>query len=216
MGEVILKYLDDHEYFFLLSSHVVMLIFYPFVMGSEHPSLWIHILISIILITWLYAANSHERFMVRTMILGVFALVLTWVNFLFDAFYITLLLNIIWLLFFAIILYNLVINLHNIDEINKHVVFGAMAGYLVLWLIGAFVFAIIELTLPGSFSGFHTLLVSFPDFIYYSYVSMTTLGYGDILPIGYHAQSWSIMFTIAGQIYLAVLIGMIVGKYVRK
>ena len=87
--------------------------------------------------------------------------------------------------------------MHNIEQVDQHMVFGAVAGYLLVGLIGAFVFAIIELTTPGSFSGFHNISVSFPDFIYYSYVSMTTLGYGDILPISYHAQSRSIMFTIA-------------------
>jgi hypothetical protein len=45
---------------------------------------------------------------------------------------------------------------------------------------------------------------------------MTTLWYGDILPVGYHAQSWSIILTIAWQMYLAILVGMLVGKYVRK
>lgn len=216
MVEKIRDYLDAHEYFLLITSHIMMLIFYPFVMESIHPALWVHILISLILVTGLYAANSHRKFVVRTMLLGVFALVLTWVNFLFDDIIITLLLNVVGLLFFLVIIYNLIINLHSIDEINQHMMFGAIAGYLILGLIGAFVFAIIEITVPGSFSGFHGVAASFPDFIYYSYVSMTTLGYGDILPISYHAQSWSIMFTIAGQIYLAVLIGMIVGKYVRR
>jgi len=217
MLEKIWCYLDEHEYFLLIASHVIMLVFYPFVIETVHASLWMHLMITLILITWLYAANTHEKFVVRTFLLGLAVLVLTWMNYLFVTENLwTLALNIFWLLFFCVILYNLVIDLHQINEIDQHMIYGAVAWYLILWLIGAFVFAIIELTLPGSFSWFSWTEVWFPDFIYYSYVSMTTLGYGDIIPVWYHAQSWSILFTIAWQMYLAVLIGMLVGKYVRK
>jgi hypothetical protein len=217
MKEKLLAYLDEHEYFLLIASHVTMLIFYPFVIDSPHALLWMHVLISLILITWLYAANTHERFVIRTVLLWVIAFILTWANFLYtDTILITLMLNIVGLLFFCIILYNLIIDLHTMESINQHMIFGAVAGYLILWLIGAFVFALIEMTTPGSFTGFVWTAIGFPDFVYYSYVSMTTLGYGDIIPVGYHAQSRSVLFTIAGQMYLAILIGMLVGKYVRK
>ena len=217
MLERIWDYLDDHEYFLLITSHVIMLVFYPFVIDTMHASLWMHLMISLILITWLYAANNHKRFMVRTVLLWAMTFLLTWVNFIFSNETLrTLALNVVWLLFFCIILYNLVIDLHKIEDINQHMIYGAVAGYLILWLIWAFVFAIIELTMPWSFAWFTQEVASFPDFIYYSYVSMTTLGYGDVLPVGYHAQSWSIIFTISWQMYLAVLVGMLVGKYVRK
>lgn len=194
-----------------------MLVFYPFVIETAHASLWMHVMISLILITWLYAASSHERFVVRTVLLWIMTFVLTWVNFIFiNETLRAFALQIVGLMFFSIILYYLVIDLHTMEEINQHMIFGAVAGYLILGLIGAFIFAIIELSLPGSFSWFSHSIVSFPDFIYYSYVSMTTLWYGDILPVGYHAQSWSIILTIAWQMYLAILVGMLVGKYVRK
>lgn len=216
MGERIWEYLDKHEYFLLIISHVAMLIFYPFVIDSPHASLWMHILISLILITWLYAANTHERFVVRTFLLGLIAFILTRATYVYtDTLFLIMARNIIGLLFFCIILYNLVVDLHKIKEIDQHMIYGAVAGYLILWLIGAFVFAIIEIGLPGSFTWFVIAFPTLPNFIYYSYVSMTTLGYGDVLPVGYHAQSRSIIFTIAGQMYLAVLIGMLVGKYVR-
>jgi hypothetical protein len=79
--------------------------------------------------------------------------VLTWVNFIFiNETLRAFALQIVGLMFFSIILYYLVIDLHTMEEINQHMIFGAVAGYLILGLIGAFIFAIIELSLPGSFS----------------------------------------------------------------
>jgi hypothetical protein len=130
-----------------------MLIFYPFVVNTADAMLWMHILISIILITGLYAANSHERFVVKTFLLGIVTLVLTWATFVYaDAQWLVIALNAVGLLFFCIILYNLVMDLHQMEDIDKHMIFGAVAGYLILGLIGAFVFALIEITVPGSFT----------------------------------------------------------------
>ena len=57
------------------------------------------------------------------------------------------------------------------------------------------------------------LLTSRADFIYYSFVTMTTLGYGDITPLKSLARSLSIFFSVAGQLYLAFIIATLVGKY---
>ena len=132
MTEKVLQYLDDHEYFLLIISHITMLIFYPFVMETGGSSLRVHILISLILITGLYAVNTHTKFVMETMLLGIFAFVLTWVNFVFNEMIITLLLNIVGLLFFSVITYHLVIHLHDIEHVDKHMIFGAVAGYLLL------------------------------------------------------------------------------------
>ena len=49
--------------------------------------------------------------------------------------------------------------------------------------------------------------------IYYSFVTMTTLGYGDITPVGPQARSLSILLSITGPMYIAILIAKLVGKY---
>jgi len=51
------------------------------------------------------------------------------------------------------------------------------------------------------------------DFIYFSFVTITTLGYGDILPVSHLARSLAIMFSVTGQLYLTMIIAMLVGKY---
>lgn len=211
------EFLDNHEYFLMIFSHVLMLVVYPFLVDTLYAELGMRVLISLILITWLYAAHSHHKFVLSTLLLGVTSFVLTWLSYAYASeFFLSFAVYLMWLLFFCVILYNLIMDLHTMRNIDQHMIFGAIAGYLIVWLIGAFVFALIELLVPGSFTWFMQDIYVLPDFIYYSYVSITTLWYGDIIPIWYHAQSWSIIFTLWGQMYLAVLIGMLVGKYVKK
>ena len=53
-------------------------------------------------------------------------------------------------------------------------------------------------------------------FLYYSLVTLTTLGYGDITPITYIAGSLAVLEAIFGQLYLVVLVAWLVGMYVSK
>ena len=53
-------------------------------------------------------------------------------------------------------------------------------------------------------------------FIYYSFVTMTTLGYGDITPITPPAAALSYMQAVAGQLYMAVTIARVVGIHVSR
>lgn len=68
---------------------------------------------------------------------------------------------------------------------------------------------------PSSFSGVeqqqgHALSWRF---LYFSFVTLTTLGYGDVLPLNIYAQTLTVMETVIGQFYLAILVAALVGAY---
>jgi len=54
------------------------------------------------------------------------------------------------------------------------------------------------------------------DLIYYSFVTLTTVGYGDITPANSLTKSLTILEAIIGQLYLTVLVALLVGKYVSE
>jgi hypothetical protein len=94
------------------------------------------------------------------------------------------------------------------------VLWSAVSVYLIIGLIWALFYSIIEFFDPGSFrySGSPTLLLSDSDLIYYSFVTITTLGYGDIVPATIHAKSFVIVEIITGVLYLAILISSFLKK----
>jgi hypothetical protein len=89
----------------------------------------------------------------------------------------------------------------------------------------AYAFAAMELHHQGSFSAalLHRtagdsapLLGSFHSFIYYSFVCLTTIGYGDIAPLSEGARMLSVMEAVFGQLYMAILIARLVGLQVGQ
>jgi len=103
-------------------------------------------------------------------------------------------------------------------DINTNRIVGAVCVYLLLGVIWAMTYTIIEMVSPGSFAGFSPLDDRGWDseWLYFSFVTMTTLGYGDILPISATARGFAYMQAIVGQFYIAVLVAGLVGAYVSN
>ena len=53
----------------------------------------------------------------------------------------------------------------------------------------------------------------FADYLYYGFVTFSTLGYGDIVPLKPHAKALSLLISVTGQLYLAIIVATLVGKF---
>ena len=104
------------------------------------------------------------------------------------------------------------------DEISANRLIGAVCVYLLLGVIWAYAYSILALVSPDSFSGFSPWSDRAWDseWLYFSFVTMTTLGYGDILPVSATARSLAYLQAIFGQFYIAVLVAGLVSVYVSK
>ena len=92
----------------------------------------------------------------------------------------------------------------------------SITGYLIIGLLGGFLAEGLEQSVPGSYHHSTGMELSLYSFIYYSYVTMTTLGYGDIIPVTQKSQSLSLLLVVAGQLYLAVIIAINISKFMQK
>ena len=89
-------------------------------------------------------------------------------------------------------------------------------AYLLFGIAGSMIFKVIYEDFPGAFNmpdGSHH---SISSFVYYTFVTLSTLGYGDITPLSPIARSMSIFFSVAGQLYMAMIVAVLVGKYLSK
>lgn len=93
---------------------------------------------------------------------------------------------------------------------------GASCIYLLLGIIWAILYSNLYFFSPGSFSGleYHGGL-HFSEFMYYSYVTLTTLGFGDIIPLSPFAKTLSYTQAITGQLYLTIMVAGLVGKAIN-
>ena len=97
--------------------------------------------------------------------------------------------------------------------IDGNKIVGAICIYLLMGLIWALAYLIIAQAIPGAFTGLEQLpwYDNFADVAYYSYVTLTTLGYGDISPVAPVARFLVFMEAIVGVFYMAILVASLVG-----
>lgn len=96
--------------------------------------------------------------------------------------------------------------------ITFHRIEGAIAVYLLLGLTWSNAFELVEYLNPGSFTGALTGSGRFSSWMYFSFVTLATLGYGDISPVHPIARSLAVAEAITGQLYLAILIARLVSQ----
>ena len=101
-------------------------------------------------------------------------------------------------------------------EMNVNRLVGAICVFLLLGLIWSLAYALVELIAPGSFKGFSSGRGPGEDssWQYFSFVTLTTLGYGDITPVSATARSLAFLQAVAGQFYVAVLVAGLVSAYI--
>ena len=105
------------------------------------------------------------------------------------------------------------------DRVSSDTIYGALAGYLLLGVTWTFAFSLLESLQPGSFSGMDPeaggASAVYRRFIGYSFVTLTTLGYGNIVPTNARADALATWEAIVGQVYLTVLVARLVALNLR-
>jgi hypothetical protein len=94
--------------------------------------------------------------------------------------------------------------------VTFHRIQGAIAAYLLLGVIWAQAFSLVELLRPGAFSGAVGVTGSPHPWLYFSFMTLTTVGYGDILPVHPAARSLAMLEAVTGPLYIAVLLARLV------
>ena len=112
----------------------------------------------------------------------------------------------------------------NYQQVTAEKIYGAICAYLLIGIIWALIYTMIALIEPSafqvSFTTQHHFLQHAPhrfyftQFLYYSFVTLSTLGYGDIIPVKNFARAFSALEAIIGQLYVAILIARLVGLHI--
>lgn len=176
------------------------------------------ILLSTIFLTSVYVLGSRVKW-----ILG-FVLILIavqWTAKIMDDHPIVIAAGILNSLFFIYVIVRLVTQFATARNVSRLVILGAINGYLLLGLVFSIGMLLISNLFPESYylareDAFLTAGSDFHTYIYHTFVTMATVGYGDIAPVGEEARGLAILISVTGQLYIAVVIAFIVGKYAGK
>ncbi|NER12890.1 hypothetical protein GWK08_05525 [Leptobacterium flavescens] len=125
----------------------------------------------------------------------------------------------IYFLFYSTVTIEIIKQVWNAKFVNKNVIIGLMSGYVSLGLIAFFIFTSIDISTPGSFEGIllddQSPSARMDSLIYYSYITLLTIGYGEIIPVTPVAQKAAILVGLMGQFYIVIITAVVVEKYIR-
>lgn len=89
-------------------------------------------------------------------------------------------------------------------------------AYLLAGVIFGFCYWLLDQAWPASFGPALASLLGLSQAIYFSFVTIATLGYGDIVPVSDLARGIAILEAVSGQLYLVVLVARLVSLYARQ
>lgn len=164
---------------------------------------------SLLLFSGVMAASESRRVLYLVLPVAVGALVVRWVSWL-AAYDLLPELNVIsrlvsYGLFCGLILARAFAR----GPVTMHRIQGAIAGYLLLGLVWANVYELLSLGLPGAFAGVNVAATA-QRWVYFSFVTLTTVGYGDLIPVHPLARSFANLEALTGQLYPAILLARLV------
>ena len=205
------------RFLFLIVFIVALIVLGPFFEGFIGLRLFMELFFSIIFITTIYAASQKKTHIIIAAILLIPTLLAVWTediptnNTLLTIGYIC------GLIVFAFAVISILVYIFSEQVVTRQTISAAVVVYLLLALMWTFIYRLMENLYPASFAIAHSKLLDAENiYLYFSLVTITTLGYGDITPIGRQVISLAVLEAITGQIYLVVVVAWFVGMYVSK
>jgi Ion channel len=174
------------------------------------------VLMSLILVSGVVAVAEHRKTAMALAVLSLFVIVLAWTEWIVNIGKLPALRELSALGAFLVLAFAVSINVFASGHAIGDRVFGAVVLYLLLGLIWAVAYNIVETSSPGSFAGRATENSALADWAYFSFVTLTTVGYGDITPVAQSARSLAILEALVGQLYPAVIIARLVSLQVSS
>lgn len=169
-----------------------------------------NMLFSALFFTGIYALEKVRK---RIIYFAIIAFITQWITLIFSLKELTYISEITNIIFFQLIIIRLIIQIAKNNEVNTDVIFESINGYLLMGVMFASWIAILINFSPHAFNGLDPATMNFSDIFYFTFVTLTTLGYGEITPAIPIAKSLAILISTCGQLYIAIIIAMLVGKF---
>ncbi len=220
MKHTIDSYLAKHtkyQFYFLLASIIFFVIIPPFTLQHNFSAIIIYSTVSFVVISCVVILfGDREKLTAGSGILLI-TIAFTWFTMspnLEGILIIRIIKSVLLFVLFVATAFKVIKFILRLKKVNTQVIAGSIAAYLLFGLSGAMLFEMVDTLYPESFSHSFNYGGGY-DMVYFSFVTLSTLGYGDITPHTPQGQAVAIMVSIVGQLYLAILMAMLVGKFLK-
>ncbi len=205
---------SPHRFLYLLIALVAFVTLVPVLDELGYGGMIFTIFVSIILLSAVYAVSQSRGQFFLALILAGPAFVLRWINNFLGSPWLELVADVFSVSFLLLVAMLILTHVLRDEEVSREKIFGALSVYLLLGVIWAMLFIMMDSLVPGSLRHGQDQVLTGAEMIYYSFVTLTTLGYGDIVPVSPTARSLATLEALTGQLYLTVLVARLVGLHI--
>lgn len=205
----------ENRFLFLLISMFLLMLLQPVLSTAEWhlPQVLLKVFVSFVFLSAVYAVSRRPRMLLVGILLMFPSFGMQWAEYFIGGRGTIIVSELLSLLFFATIAVAIVRHVLEIDKVTFEQVCGTLCAYMLIGLFWANAYVLVDVVFGAQFGG---PVTDFSEYVYFSFVTLTTLGYGDISPIGVVARSFAVVEAIIGQFFLAVLVARQVGLYISQ
>jgi Ion channel len=202
----------------LLTLLCITIFLVPFFPRASHQRIYDFLFTG----TFITSAFALERDRKRYLTLALAVTIIEWLSSLLGLLIATAIARGLAILFFVLIVIALIVQIARTRYVTTAVVVDSINGYLLLGVVFTLMVGLLMLyrpdayNMPGIKFGARHQGSTLSEYFYYTFVTFATLGYGDIVPKLPVAKSLATLIAVVGQLYVAILIAMLIGKYVSS
>lgn len=180
---------------------------------AEMESKMYSISISIMFFSGMLSLESRKK-VILWIVIGAF--ITRWISEYFHLIYLEEISSSATILFFMLMVVLFVVQIARSKEVDIGVIIQAVNGYLLLGMMFAVLISITHHNFPEAYNFDAIGNFTTSDYTYFSFVTLSTLGYGDISPQMPLSKALAMLETIIGQFYLTVIVALLVGKLISN
>lgn len=214
----IIRYLHSGYYNYLVVLFALLFAFRPYDSGFAYIACW-KILFTGTFIAAIFNCKHHRYVKTLAIILAVPTLIFTWVELFVQtgpifATFIALTIGFMIVATTSII-YDVILR----AQVTMETLRGVVCAYFMVAFVFAYIYYLIEYVTPGSFhliirdNSFVTYSRDLSQLTYFSFITLLTIGFGDITPVQDVSQTFTVLEGLIGQFYIAILVARIVAVY---
>ena len=204
------------RFLFLFISIVLMFVLRPFLEDFVGIRLLMNISFTLVLISGVFAVHEKRGPFIIALAMAFLTGVGLWSYRVTQTTAFAVMGHIVSMLFLGYLAAVILAHIFREKEITADMIMGAICVYFLLGWLWSDIYALLEILKPGSFQPPQGPVAQMWDYVYFSFVTLTTLGYGDVTPVSDAARSFAILEATTGQLYIAVLIAKLVGTHISQ
>jgi hypothetical protein len=201
---------------FLVVLLVVAFVVYPLRREALLNDVAVSAFYSLILFSGVIAVSSRrrDRWIAGTVAVATF--VFRWASEIVSSKPVLVISSVLAVVFLAMMAAVVLTQVFRKGPITVHRIVGAVAAYILLGILWAAGYQLVALLTPGAFVASAGTPVNQADLTYFSFVTLTTVGYGDITAVNSLARSMALLEALTGQLFPAILIARLVSMEVTR